>query len=320
MNKNIFLIIGLLTIISIIPVANAQFLIGEPAYQKSIRLTIDQSNNVQVTHEIGSSDNPISVELFEGVIIESITVTNEEGAKKEFGVSNAGDNGAVTIFSPTQDLIIKYNLENVLSFSDNIFTLDIGYPETFGIVFSEKVELIFLNNNIIILGDQKGISVNNGGDVIVQYYSEIPKMTQEIIWEENKFNVEIISDSEIDKFSFDQSSKSISFQVNEKNKFVTIVIPEELLGVTYFVLLNNEQIQYSKYNNDGYVSLSIKPQSIGEITITGTEYSNSVDSDFLPPGKKLETSSNDYLIWIIVGVTVVIIAVFGSMKILKKKN
>ena len=320
MNKNIFLIIGLFTIISIIPVANAQFLIGEPAYQKSIRLTIDQSNNVQVTHEIGSSDNPISVELFEGVIIESITVTNEEGAKKEFGVSNAGDNGAVTIFSPTQDLIIKYNLENVLSFSDNIFTLDIGYPETFGIVFSEKVELIFLNNNIIILGDQKGISVNNGGDVIVQYYSEIPKMTQEIIWEENKFNVEIISDSEIDKFSFDQSSKSISFQVNEKNKFVTIVIPEELLGVTYFVLLNNEQIQYSKYNNDGYVSLSIKPQSIGEITITGTEYSNSVDSDFLPPGKKLETSSNDYLIWIIVGVTVVIIAVFGSMKILKKKN
>ncbi|PHY04130.1 MAG: hypothetical protein CK526_04060 [Thaumarchaeota archaeon] len=320
MNKNIFLIIGLFTIISIIPVANAQFLIGEPAYQKSIRLTIDQSNNVQVTHEIGSSDNPISVELFEGVIIESITVTNEEGAKKEFGVSNAGDNGAVTIFSPTQDLIIKYNLENVLSFSDNIFTLDIGYPETFGIVFSEKVELIFLNNNIIILGDQKGISVNNGGDVIVQYYSEIPKMTQEVIWEENKFNVEIISDSEIDKFSFDQSSKSISFQVNEKNKFVTIVIPEELLGVTYFVLLNNEQIQYSKYNNDGYVSLSIKPQSIGEITITGTEYSNSVDSDFLPPGKKLETSSNDYLIWIIVGVTVVIIAVFGSMKILKKKN
>ena len=320
MNKNIFLIIGLFTIISIIPVANAQFLIGEPAYQKSIRLTIDQSNNVQVTHEIGSSDNPISVELFEGVIIESITVTNEEGAKKEFGVSNAGDNGAVTIFSPTQDLIIKYNLENVLSFSDNIFTLDIGYPETFGIVFSEKVELIFLNNNIIILGDQKGISVNNGGDVIVQYYSEIPKMTQEVIWEENKFNVEIISDSEIDKLSFDQSSKSISFQVNEKNKFVTIVIPEELLGVTYFVLLNNEQIQYSKYNNDGYVSLSIKPQSIGEITITGTEYSNSVDSDFLPPGKKLETSSNDYLIWIIVGVTVVIIAVFGSMKILKKKN
>ena len=320
MNKNIFLILGLFTIISIIPVANAQFSIGEPAYQKSIRLTIDQSNNVQVTHEIGSSENPISVELFEGVITESITVINQKGEKKEFGISNAGDIGAVTIFSPTQDLIIKYNLENVLSFSDNIFTLNIGYPETFGIVFLEKVELIFLNNNVIILGDQKGISVNNGGYVIVQYYSEIPKTIQEVIWEENKFNVEIISDSEIDKFNFDQSSQSISFQVNEINKFVTISIPEELLGVTYSILLDNEQIRYNKYNNDGYVSLSIKPESIGEITITGTESSNSVDSDFLPPGEKLETSSNNYLIWIIVGVAVVIIAVFTIMKILKKKN
>ena len=34
MNKNIFLILGLFTIISIIPVANAQFSLGEPAYQK----------------------------------------------------------------------------------------------------------------------------------------------------------------------------------------------------------------------------------------------------------------------------------------------
>jgi hypothetical protein len=270
MIKKVFLILGLFIIISVIPIANAQFSIGEPAYQKLTELIIDESNNVQAKHVIASSENPVSLRLFEGVIIESITVTNEKGEEKEFAIGGYGDVTGLTIFSPNQELIIKYDLENVLTLSDNEFTLNTGYPKTFGIKFSEKIELIFLNNNLIVLGDKKGISVNNGGYVIVNYYYEIPKIIQEVNWEENEFNVEIITEAKIDRFNFEQTSKSISFEVNEKNKFVTITISEELLGGPYVILLDNEKIQYNKSEIDGYVTLGMKPESTGTITIIGT--------------------------------------------------
>ena len=252
-----------------VPVANAQF--GAPAYQKSTHLIIDELNNIEAKHVIGFSNDPVMVNLFEGAITESITVTNEDGKELEFAIVGMSDYGAVTIFSADKNTIIKYNLENMFRQSDNLLTLNIGYPKTFGILFSEKTDQIFLNNQIIQLGDKKGISINGGGYVNVDYYSEMPKIIQEVQWKEDKFDVEIITDSEIDEFNFDQESKSISFQVNEKNKFVTISMEEELLGGPYVILLNDEKIQYTKSSSkENYVSLSMKPESPGKIIIIGT--------------------------------------------------
>ena len=252
-----------------VPVANAQF--GAPAYQKSTHLIIDELNNIEAKHVIGFSNDPVMVNLFEGAITESITVTNEDGKELEFAIVGMSDYGAVTIFSADKNTIIKYNLENMFRQSDNLLTLNIGYPKTFGILFSEKTDQIFLNNQIIQLGDKKGISINGGGYVNVEYYSEMPKIIQEVQWKEDKFNVEIITDSKIDRFNFDQESKSISFQVNEKNKFVTISMEEELLGGPYVILLNDEKIMYTKSSSkENHVSLSMKPESPGEIIIIGT--------------------------------------------------
>ena len=268
MNKIIFLSLMIFALIAV-PIANAQ--LGAPAYQKSTHLIIDELNNIEAKHVIGFSNDPVMVNLFEGAIPESITVTNEDGKELEFAIVGMSDYGAVTIFSADKNTIVKYNLENMFRQSDNLLTLNIGYPKTFGILFSEKIDQIFLNDQIIQLGDKKGISINNGGYVNVDYYSEMPKIIQEVQWKEDKFDVEIITDSEIDEFNFDQESKSISFQVNEKNKFVTINMEEKLLGGPYVILLNDEQIKYSKYSiKENHISLSMKPESPGQITIIGT--------------------------------------------------
>ena len=268
MNKIIFLSLMIFALIAV-PIANAQ--LGAPAYQKSTHLIIDELNNIEAKHVIGFSNDPVMVNLFEGAIPESITVTNEDGKELEFAIVGMSDYGSVTIFKATENTIIKYNLKDMFWYSDNLLTLNIGYPKTFGILFSEKTDQIFLNDQIIQLGDKKGISINGGGYVNVDYYSEMPKIIQEVQWKEDKFNVEIITDSKIDEFNFDQESKSISFQVNEKNKFVTINMEEKLLGGPYVILLNDEQIKYSKYFiKENHISLSMKPESSGEITIIGT--------------------------------------------------
>ena len=268
MNQIIFLSLIIFALITV-PVANAQ--LGAPAYQKSSQLIIDEFNNIEAKHVIGFSNDPVTINLFEGAITDSIAVTNENGKELEFAIVGMGDYGSVTIFSADENTIIKYNLTDMFRHSDNLITLNIGYPKTFGILFSEKIDQIFLGKQIIQLGDKKGISINGGGYVNVEYYSEMQKKIQEVQWKEDKFNVEIITDSKIDEFNFDQESKSISFQVNEKNEFVTINMEEKLLGGPYVILLDDEKIEFSQYSiKENYISLAMKPESSGEITIIGT--------------------------------------------------
>jgi hypothetical protein len=320
MNKIVFSSLIIFALIAL-PVANAQF--GEPAYQKLTQLTIDESENIQAKHVIGFSDKPVMVNLFEGAITDSISVTNENEKELEFGITGIGDYGGITIFSADKNTNIKYNLENMIRQSDNLLTLNIGYPKPFSILFSEKTELIFLNDQIIELGDKKGISINSGGYVNVDYYSEIPKHIEKVSWEENKFDVGIITDSEINKFNFDQESKSISFQINEKNQFVTVTIEEELLGAPYTILLNDEKIKYTiSVSKENYVSLSMKPQAVGEIIITNSPYTDDLtkitSNDTLPV--ESESITNDYFIWLVFGSILIIVAIIVIIIIRKVKK
>ena len=56
----------------------------------------------------------------------------------------------------------------------------IAYPEAFSVLFSEEIDLFFLSNNIIELGNEKGIAANGGGNALIQYYDKIPKITEEV--------------------------------------------------------------------------------------------------------------------------------------------
>ena len=256
---------------------------------------------------------PVSVNLFEGVITESIIVTNVNGDEKEFGlVAYGGGIESITIFPSNSDAIIKYNLEDASTLYENLWTSRIGYSETFSILFSEKTDLFFLNNNIIELGNKKGISVNGGGSAIIQYYDKIPKIIEEVSLKEDKFNVEIITNSKIDEFNFDQELKIISFQVNEKNKFVTVSMEKELVGDPYVVLLNNEKILYNKsVNKENYVSLSMKPQAAGEIIIMNSEYNQGL-TEMTSNDTLTEVPTNipnDYFIWLVLGGVLIIIVI-----------
>ena len=324
MNNHIYLIVLVLAVITVIPTASAQFSLGVEANQKLIEVELNASEIVNAKHVIAASNIPVSVNLFNGVILESITVTNGNGVEKEFGLlNNEKGNQSITIFPSKSNIIIKYDLEDISTLYENLWTVRIEYSETFSVLFSQEMDLFFLNDNIIQLQNKNGISVNGGGNALIQYYDKIPKIIEEVSWKEDKFNVEIITDSKITEFNFDQESKNISFQVNEKNKFVTVTIGEELLGSPYVILLNDEKIKYTKsISKENYVSLSMKPQTVGEIIITGSEYTDSI-SKITPDDTLTEVTpdiSNDYFIWLVLGgiLIIVVIVVIIIMRKIKK--
>ena len=252
---------------TIIPTSNAQLSIGSEADQKSIEVKISSSGEVNVKHVVKPSNFPVSVDLFDGTISD-ISITNENGDEKNLTI--VGDNDAILIFTSNQNSIVEYNLDDVLILNDNLWNFKISYPQMVSVIIPEETDRIFVNDLPIQMGDKKGINCH-GCFMNLQYYSTIPKILQQIDWKEDSFVVEIITDSEIEKFNFDQSLKSISFQVNDENKFITTIIPLELLWGPYVVFLDDEQIKYNKYTiNETYATLDIKPKTSGEITIIGT--------------------------------------------------
>ena len=275
MNKNIFLIVVVFSLILVIPMSHAQLTIGGNAEQKLIEMKLDIDGTVSVKHVVSSSNMPVTVQLFSGTI-SNLVIINEKGEDMFENGANAGiaydpqGNQSIVIFPSKQNSIIEYNLESIIP-EDNLLTIQTSYAETYSIIFSDEIEMIFLNNNIIFLENKKGVSLNYGGSATIQYYSNTPKIIKEVQWEENEFDVEIITDSKIDKFNFEQTSKSISFQVNEKDKFVTIIMSEELLGGPYLIFLDDKKIKFNKImKGENNIVLNMKPKISGEIVIIGT--------------------------------------------------
>jgi len=267
MYQKIFVIIAIFMVFTIIPTSNAQFSIGSEADQKSIEVKISSSGEVNVKHVVKPSNIPVSVDLFDGTISD-ISITNENGDERDLIV--VGGNDSVLISPSNQNSIVEYNLDDVLILNDNLWSFKISYPQMVAVIIPEEIKQVYVNNTPIQLGDNKGIGCH-GCSMNLQYYSPIPKIIQQVEWEEDSFVVEIITNSEIEKFNFDQSLKSISFQVNDENKFITIIIPLELLGGPYVVFLDDDKILFHKFmNGETHVTLDIKPKTSGEITIIGT--------------------------------------------------
>jgi len=267
MNTKIFGFLIILLMISIFPVVNAQISIGEKALQKSVEVTINSVGDVHVKHVVKSSNFPNDLELIIGTV-SNLSVTNEQGKEKLFSIT--GDNNGVLIQASGNDSIIEYDLDQVLIQKDDVWTWDFRYLELTSFILPEEVDLIFVNENPVILSEIKGI-LCHGCQMVLEYSINEPKIFKNVKWEDREFVVEIRSYSNIDDFIFDQLTKSITFDVSKENRFVTAVIPLELLWEPYVVLLDDEKIHANKFNNNGtHVWLNIKPETAGEIIIVGT--------------------------------------------------
>jgi len=175
----------------------------------------------------------------------------------------------VLVQPSNDDSIIEYDLKHVLIQTNGVWTWSFRYLETTSFSFPNEANLIFSNERPIYLDEKKGISCH-GCQMVLEFSINEPKNFKNVIWEDEEFVVEILTHADIDNFVFDQPTKSISFDVSNKNQFVTTIIPLELLWNPYIVLLDNEKILFHQYINNGtHIWLSLKPETSGEITIIG---------------------------------------------------
>jgi hypothetical protein len=107
--------------------------------------------------------------------------------------------------------------------------------------------------------------------MILEYSINEPKNIMGVNWEDKEFFVEIRTFADIENFNFNQPAKNITFDVSGEYRFVTAIISSGLLAGPYSILLDDDEIFFHEYNNNGtHVWISLKPETSGEITILGT--------------------------------------------------
>ena len=154
---------------------------------------------------------------------------------------------------------------------------------------------------------------------------------------DHDFEVVLTSNFDLVDYGFDKNNKQLILYLDSglENNLGEIIIPSKLLNGDFTFFLNDQEffpkIQSSERVH--FITLDFAGTGSNVISITGSEYlvgldeivpiqnnsSEKIDGDFLPPEGEFDTtSSNDYLIWLMVGGIVVVIVIFVGVKYLKK--
>jgi hypothetical protein len=268
LNKKFYVIITILIIIIPIPTAFGQLSFGELAFQKKVVITINEQGEVHVSHKIRASEVAVQMETIEGTL-SNLKVIKENGNDVQYATSGIGGITGITIFPSKTDVMIDYDLDNVIFLKEGIWTWNFLYLQTTTFILPKGLDLVYVNNNPVMLKDAKGITCH-GCEAKIEYVLNEQIKIHQIHWEDRIFDIGTRT-TEISSLNFNQTAKSISFNVEKENQLKTLIIPLELLWSPYEVFLDDTKILEREYKlNETHALLSIRPQNSGTIEIIGT--------------------------------------------------
>ncbi|NIM26385.1 MAG: hypothetical protein GTN35_05860 [Nitrososphaeria archaeon] len=296
------IVLSIIFSISIItPTAHAQ--INPDPLQRSIQVDIDSLGNVIVTHEIKKQNSAQQLDLLDGTVT-NLTVTNEDEEDIQFGTINEN---SIMILPSNEEVIVSYELKDVLTLEDNIWTWNVLYLHSTSFILPEEADLIFVNEQPVLLGDKPGIMCH-GCQMKLEYSLDQKKSIQSIKNQNEEYIIEIITWAEINQFRFDKDV-GMTFEIEGDNDFVTVIIPKNFLNKPYEVLFDDEKIRFHSYIENGtHTWLNLRPESSGQVSISGV---------IVPDFTQIDT--NSVPVEYVIGIGIAIAVGVGIIFIKKRK-
>ena len=154
----------------------------------------------------------------------------------------------------------------------------------------------------------------------------------------HSFEVVLTSNFDLVDYNFDKDNKQLTISIDSglEDSLGELVIPSTLLNGDLTFYLNDEEFFPKIQSSERIHFVTLKFSGIGShvFSVIGTEYlvgldeittiqndfsPSSPDSDFMPPNGQFDTTSSDNnLIWLIVGGIVVAIIAVAAIKFVKK--
>ncbi|WP_052347461.1 hypothetical protein [Candidatus Nitrosotenuis chungbukensis] len=243
-----------------------QATIGNPPTQ-IVKITIDEDGSAHVIHVVEPSIQPQQVTVIQNNFT-NLQIKEENGYIPQYG-EVSGNVKSFMLFPTDKRTLIEYDLKNVVKLKDGMWRWDYVYLAETKFYLPEDANLIFTNETPINLAEKRGVNCH-GCQVKLEYELGQTEIVKQVQWQDKKFDVRIITLADISSFKFDQPNKKITFDVNDENKYVTLIIPLELLWNPYQVLLNGNTTLDNEFYSDGKTMwLGIKPDKVGTVEIIG---------------------------------------------------
>lgn len=246
--------------------AHAQVNFGEPA-QQIVKITIDENGDAHVTHVVEPSKKSRQLQVIRSDFV-NLAISDEDGGSPQYAEAGTDPPGFL-IFPTKNKVLVEYDLKKAVTQKDGMWSWNYYYLATSQFFLPDQVEIVFLNENPLYFAGHQGISCH-GCQVKLEYELKPKLTTKQIQWSDKKFDLKIITRTNIKSINFDQPKNTISFDVEKPNQYITLVIPLELLWNPYEVFLNGEKIEKHEFYNDGInIWLNFKPKQTGTIEIMG---------------------------------------------------
>ena len=221
-----------------------------------------------MVHEVKGSTKTLQIDAYEGNM-DNLSVTDRDGNEVQYLTLEKYPIAIVLPPSGNDMIFIKYDLTDVLSLKDGVWTWEFNAATITNMYFPKAVDMIWVNDRAVYIGE-KGIR-QHGGHMTLEYVIDEPVVLKQVEWENKKFTVAIRTLTNVDQFEFNQPTKSITFDVTKGNPLVTVIVPLDLLWEPYEVYLNsNKTLNREFYNNGTHVWLGFRPDTSGTIRIIGT--------------------------------------------------
>ena len=252
---------------SISPVFAQEITFGKKP-QQTIEITIDEEGIAHLAHKVLGSNSTQQIQTLEGAM-SNLSVTDKAGNSVQYLTLEKYPIAIVLPPSGKNLILIKYDLSDVISLKDGVWTWNYSGTEITNFYFPKNVDIIWVNDRPVYIGE-KGIR-QHGGAMRLEYVMDEPIVLKEAGWEGKKFMVGIRTLTNVGELEFSQPTKSISFDVAQGKPLVAAIIPLELLWEPYDVYLNsNKTLNTEFYNNGTHVWLGFRPDTSGTIKIIGT--------------------------------------------------
>lgn len=244
-----------------------QATIGNPANQ-IVKILLNDDGSAHVIHIVESGSQPQQVLVVQNNFT-NLQIRDEIGGIPQYG-EVSGNTKSFMIFPANKKTLVEYDLKNATVLRDGMWSWDYRYNADTKFYLPEAANLIFVNGTPVTLDDKKGVNCH-GCQIKLEYELGQTEIVKQVQWQDKKFDVRIITLGDVSSFEFDQPNKKITFNVNDENKYFTLVMPLELLWKPYQVLLNGNSTLHHDFNSDGKtVWISIKPDKAGTVEIIGT--------------------------------------------------
>jgi len=259
-------------LLSISQVFGQELTMGQKPIE-DIKVRIDENGTAHVTHYVkGNSAVAIQVITIKGNMT-NFSVTDKDGNSVQY-FSVATSQKSV-LFPPTSRnmTLIKYDLPNVVSLIDGVWKWNYMEPSDArytDFYFPKGVDMVWAYQTPVYLGDQ-GLR-QHGNGVALSYIINEPVTTQNVQWQNNNFIVDIRTLSGLGHYTFDQSKKTYTFDINKPHSFVTVIMPQKLLWAKEFQgkLNGNGTLTNTFHKNGTHIWIGLEPSKAGTIQLTGT--------------------------------------------------